>query len=298
MKKIILFALTISIAFSFFSCNTAYGENFIRNVYPEAAFTFFANTSEDNDFQSACEITDISILKLYDDSFTAVTEFFNVTAEQPPIKWYDNQNNCVGAIYNHIDGTIYINRSALLSDFETALVHEIVHYVAANHHSGIVYDLDVQGNTAVMGLKLNEGLTEYFAQKIKPFDYVKNKMDVYHFESHIAKALSAIVGEEKLKEIYINNSYQELKDLFNKHLDKSFSIQQDDIKLDTFDFFCVQVDEYFYEYDEFVKGLRMNSIIDELLIIGKGEGKEKEVKKIINEFDKSFSLYLPSSYIY
>jgi hypothetical protein len=44
--------------------------------------------------------------------------------------------------------------------------------------------------------------------------------------------------------------------------------------------------------------MRMNSIVDELLIIAKGERKEKEVKNIIAEFDENFQQYLPITYAY
>ena len=126
---------------------------------------------------------------------------------------------------------------------------------------------------------------------------MKSKLDVYYFEQHIAKALSAIVGEKQLKEIYLNNSYQELKDLFNKHLDMSFGIQQDNIALDAFDFFCMQVDDCFNETNKYAKGLRMNSIVAEIFIIAEGEGKETEVKEIMKEFGKS-KYNSPSSYKY
>ena len=64
----------------------------------------------------------------------------------------------------------------MLPNLETAIVHEIIHYIAdTSTTSGIAYLLDVQGNVAIMGLKLNEGLTEYFAQKIKPFDYAPSR---------------------------------------------------------------------------------------------------------------------------
>ena len=302
MKKIILFTLTLVIVFSFISCNTSYGEHFITNVYPNADFALYPFSSKndnDNIPEYAYEITDEATLKLFNDLFITVTEYFNVTIEPPQIKRIDDQDQSYGGFYNRSDGTIYINTSCDLPYFETIIVHEIIHYISdGNIYSGIVYTLDIQGDIAGMGSYLNEGLTEYFAQEIKHFNYVKNELDVYYFESYVAKILSTIIGEEKLKEIYLNNSYQELKDLFNKHLDTSFGLHEDDINLDAFDFFCMQVDAYSTEYDEYVKGLRMNSILDELLIIAKGEGKEKEVKKIINEFGNNLGFYLPGSYIY
>lgn len=302
MKKLILSVLALIIVFSFVSCNTSYAQSFIRSTYPAAEFSLYSAAYEENDndmFKSAYEITDEKTLKMFNDSFIAVTEYFNVTPEKPSIKWFNNPDKTSGAIYNHNDKTIYLNTDCILPNWETAIVHEIIHFIAdGNITSGIVYPVDVQGQSAIMGRTLNEGLTEYFAQKIKPFNYAECELDVYCFESHIGKAISAIVGTEKLKDLYINNSHQELKELFNKHLNNSFGIYQDDISLDAFDFFCMQVDACREETDSYLKGLRMNSIVAEVLIIAKEERKEKEVKKIINEFDNTFVSYLPYSYMY
>ena len=108
MKKIILFALTLILAFSLVSCSTSYAENFIRNTYPDADFSLLPYSTEHSDFSSSYEITDEATLKLFNNSFIAATKYFNVSVEQPAIKWFDDENQHNAAVYNQSDFTINV----------------------------------------------------------------------------------------------------------------------------------------------------------------------------------------------
>ena len=110
----------------------------------------------------------------------------------------------------------YINKKRSLS----TLNHELTH---ASSSGGIDKDTLFVGffqgtNNISIGSGLNEGYTEYFNQKY--ITKAQNKNNSYKYHYQVAKILEFIIGEEKIKSLYLNSNLKGLVDDLAQYISK------------------------------------------------------------------------------
>ena len=115
---------------------------------------------------------------------------------------YDSHNNTI-TIMNYEDLGVDLNK-------EEILIHELLHMASTNYSiDGARTGLDLAG---ILGVKLNEGYTEYLTRKYftRGYKYTESTENSIIF----AKGIENIIGSEKMESYYFNSDINSLiKDL-------------------------------------------------------------------------------------
>lgn len=232
--------------------------------------------------------------------FSALCDYYNVNKDLPAIEvlskeqaktlWGTTEDGGCLALYDH--GVLYLTEDS----GEGVIAHELCHYLSDNStYSGTFYAID----NIVLGRYLNEGITNYFSTQ--KFQHVKD-YSVYEYETHIAKVLSIIFGEENLKNVFFNGDVTPLREDFNNSLKKYYgtsSVDDTDIEFEPFDVMASCLDTYSYAYMQVMTGTMYGNVdktlvalslaeaqcVEEMLVFyAKEKGMEKEVKEEILSF--------------
>lgn len=232
--------------------------------------------------------------------FSVLCDYYNVNKDLPTIKvltkeqakslWGTTEDGGCLALYDH--GVLYLTEDS----GEGVIAHELCHYLSDNStYGGTFYAID----NIVVGRYLNEGITNYFSTQ--KFQHVED-YTVYEYETHIAKVLSIIFGEENLKSVFFNGDVSPLREDFNNSLKKYYGtslVDDTDIKFEPFDVMASCLDTYTYAYMEAITGAMYGNVkkelvalslaeaqcVEEMLVFyAKEKGMEKEVKEEISSF--------------
>lgn len=232
--------------------------------------------------------------------FSVLCEYYNVkkslpkievlTQEQSKSLWGTTEDGGCLALYD--EGVLYLTEDSK----EGVIAHELCHYLSDNSkYCGTFYAID----DIVVGRYLNEGITNYFSTQ--KFQHVED-YDVYEYETHVAKVLSIIFGEENLKNVFFNGDVSNLREDFNNSLRKYYgisSVNHTDIKFEPFDVMASCLDTYSYAYLQVMTGVMYGNVdhslqalslaeaqcVEEMLVFyAKEKGVEKEVKEEILYF--------------
>ena len=98
--------------------------------------------------------------------------------------------------------------------------HELTHAISSGGEYKDTFFVGFhQGtNDVLIGRGLNEGYTEYFNQKYITKGQNKNYSYKYHVQ--VAKILEFIIGEEKIKSLYLNSNLKGLVDDLAQYISK------------------------------------------------------------------------------
>ena len=133
---------------------------------------------------------------------------------------YLSKGQLVGGTYNIKDNLIDLETSKL-SKLLNSIFHELLHASSTRVdldnnviYSGFsqmhIHKEDPRKNE-VYGIGINEGVTQYLANKLfDPDHQLISAYSVYQEEQAIAKALEKIIGEEKLRSLYFRADLQGL----------------------------------------------------------------------------------------
>ena len=146
--------------------------------------------------------------------------------------------NLILKLYGYYDGNNhsininqYVNKRRSLSTMN----HELTHAISSGGEYKDTFFVGFhQGtNDVLIGRGLNEGYTEYFNQKYITKGQNKNYSYKYHVQ--VAKILEFIIGEEKIKSLYLNSNLKglvkQLEQYINKEKIINFIINLDKILL-------------------------------------------------------------------
>ena len=122
------------------------------------------------------------------------------------------KGNLVGGTYNIKDNEIDLETTKI-SRIMNSTCHELLHAASTrvDLENSVIYSgfsqmfihKEDERKNEVYGIGINEGITQYFANKYFNSDYeFVAAYNVYQEEQVIARALEKIVGEEKLKSLY------------------------------------------------------------------------------------------------
>lgn len=232
--------------------------------------------------------------------FSVLCDYYNVNKDLPEIEvlsqeqaktlWGTTEDGGCLALYDH--GVLYLTEDS----GEGVIAHELCHYLSDNStYCGIDYAID----NIVLGRYLNEGITNYFSTQ--KFQHVED-YTVYEYETHIAKVLSIIFGEENLKNVFFNGDVSPLREDFNNSLKKYYgtsSVKDTNIKFEPFDVMVSCLDTYTYAYMQAMTGAIYGNVdkelvalslaeaqsVEEMLVFyAKEKGMEKEVQEEILSF--------------
>jgi len=287
MKKlVVLFVTTILLLCILCSCTQQYKHYYPSPLWIENAesrvFTV-KNTSDPSEKQvNEC----INL-------FNRLCDYYGITKAMPEIKITTPENLSVGigaaAIYSK--NCLYLTNTS----HNATITHEMCHYLSdVGTHIGFEYYLD---DTRSTGHYLTEGVTTYLSSKICPY-VSEDNLSFYEFETHIARLLAVIYGEEQLRKDFFNADISNLRDDFNTALKNVYSsITVDGVKATPFDILSGTLDSFgfcLYEYDPYKstvfidsydEALNFATSIEEMLLLyGKEKGKELEVRLEIESF--------------
>lgn len=106
------------------------------------------------------------------------------------------------AEYNIPKNEIYVDKE----DYTTTIYHELFHMASSVYKNGILYSGFSQETDKSDGVNLGDGLNEGYTQLLtqRYFGYIDNLNKSYIVEVHYAELLEKIVGQEKMKSLYLN----------------------------------------------------------------------------------------------
>ena len=179
---------------------------------------------------------------------------------------YDSINNAI-TIMNYKDLNIDLNK-------EEILVHELLH-MSSNNYSidGERTGFDLSG---ILGVKLNEGYTEYLTRKYftRGYKYTESNDNNIIF----AKGIENIIGSDKMESYYFNSDINSLiKDL------SEYISREDVIKLL---YLIDRVPDNFYKSKDFDYVLKKISEINKIKL-------DKDLEKGIiteSEYDEQYAI--------
>lgn len=230
--------------------------------------------------------------------FETLCTQYNIQKELPKIevitkkqakKFWGNTDE-VGDLGQYNDGVLYL----LENCHEGVIAHELCHYLSDN---GEVEGMHYQAEDIIIGRYFNEGITNYFSTKLFPHD---EYYSIYEYETHVAKLLAIIYGEENLQNAYfsgnpeglrndINACIQEYYEVYHLNGVPMYAFEAMATSIDTYTMaylYAVQgpaVDEFYYE-DIALSNAEAQSVEEMLLFYAREKGVEKEVKKEIKSF--------------
>lgn len=298
-KFLALLIITATILATFCSC-TAKEPRFFYDIYSFYSVEEFKNSPYKIKAPTASE----EELKLIKDIFSKLCEDYNINKELPPVKiltkeraealWGTTEYGGCLAEYN--GGTLYLTEDNIQ---EGVIAHELCHYLSDNGtYGGVIYQVD----DIVLGVYLNEGITNYFAtREFKHSEYY----NVYEYETHVATLLAIIFGEENLKKVFYSGDVTALRDDFNNAVKKYYGtsvVKDTDIEFEPFDAMASCLETYTLSYADAVNealhggsdtsllvslSLAEAQSIEEMLVFyAKEKGVKKEVEKEIKAFTK------------
>lgn len=294
-KKILALAITVFTILSLLcSCNSYKPQHFFP-VYSFDDVEAFESVYEIEGNEPSEEVRQHiqGIFSVLRDNYAIVEKELPtikvLTEKQANELWGTTEEGGCRALYDN--GVLYL----VDSNEEGVIAHELCHYLSDNTSLGMYYQID----DILVGRYLNEGVTNYFSTQYFQYDqyYV-----TYEFETHVAKLLSIIYGEDNLRNAFFSGDVSKLREDFNSVMEKYYGVchvSDTDINLTPFDAMACCLDTYTYAYLEMMT-CAMSGIINEdlktltlveaqtveemLVLYAKEKGVEKEVKKEILAF--------------
>lgn len=136
---------------------------------------------------------------------------------------YNNINNikinCKKTL--RIDNTIYAgsystkkNKITIATeDYLSTITHELLHMSSSKYINNIIYSGFSQIYKHInIGTGITEGYTELLNKR-----YFNSQDNCYHVESHIAKIIEEIIGQEKMENLYFNANLNGLNEELKKY---------------------------------------------------------------------------------
>lgn len=296
-KKILALVMATISALSFLTaCSKNEPEFFYIGYSYENSNDFFSEREQPTGAEPSNELKE-----RVEDIFKTLCEQYNLQKELPKIVvltraqaeevWGTTEDGGDLAQYNN--GVLYLIEESQ----DGVIAHELCHYLSDN---GKLDGLFYQTDNVILGRYLNEGVTNYFSTKIFPHN--EDHYTIYEYETHVAKILSIVYGEEKLKNAFFSGNPEELREDINECLQKYYEVYpliDAGIPMYAFEAMATSLDTfskaYAYALQEFAAGqdyredvalsLREAQSVEEMLVFyAREKGVEKEVKKEIEQF--------------
>ena len=299
MKKKIL-ALAMVMFFAIFlltSCGKNEPDFFCAGYSYTPAENFFTETKQPTGVEPSKELKERieSIFETLCNQYEIQKELPKIeviTKEQAKEFWGTDENGGDLAQYNN--GVIYL----IEESNDGVIAHELCHYLSDNGKLGGFF---YQTENIVLGWYLNEGITNYFSTKY--FPYHDEYYMIYEYETHVAKILSIIYGEENMKNAFFSGDPEGLRNDMNACLEKYYEVyllNDTGIPMYAFEAMATSLDTYTMAYayavDEFAAGsqnyredlelsLKEAQCVEEILLFyAREKGVENEVKEEIEKF--------------
>ncbi|MBR3660410.1 MAG: hypothetical protein IKN63_00710 [Bacilli bacterium] len=115
-------------------------------------------------------------------------------------------DNTVGG-YNPLNNTLMLD----INNFESTIYHELFHVASSKNYLNKILisgfhlnkiSLNNSKHTRSIGIGINEGYTQYLAEKY--FSNKKYIMSAYRYQVNVAKLIEEIIGEYKMQSLYFH----------------------------------------------------------------------------------------------
>ena len=167
-------------------------------------------------YNQFCEVIESKIPR--EDLDNYYRNFKTLKEEKTPTDYmlkYLRKGQIIGGTYNLKNNTIDLE-TMVLSKVINSICHELLHAATTrvDKENGVIYsglsqmfiNKEDEKKNEVYGIGINEGLTQYYANKFfDPNHELTPAYSIYEEEQMIAKVLEKIVGEEKLQSFYFRS---------------------------------------------------------------------------------------------
>lgn len=296
-KKILALAMVAILSLMFLtSCGKKEPEFFQKGYAYDTPSSYFTEVEQPTGVEPS-----EALQEKIENIFETLCTQYNIQKELPKIevitkaqaKKFWGTTDEGGDLGQYNDGVLYLIEDC----HEGVIAHELCHYLSDNGELG---GMHYQAGNIILGRYLDEGITNYFSTKLFPHD---EYYSIYEYETHVAKILAMIYGEENLQNAYFSGNPEELRNDINAciqeyyevyHLNGTpmYAFEAMATSLDTYTMaylYAMQgpsVDEFYYE-DLALSNVEAQSVEEMLLFYAREKGVKKEVKKEIESYMNS-----------
>lgn len=296
-KKIIALVMIAILALSFLTACSKNEPEFFREGYSYEISEGLPSERK----QFTGEEPSKELKEKVENIFKTLCEQYNIQKELPKIEvltkkqveeFWGTTDEEGGTLAEYNNGILYLTENS----HSGVIAHEICHYLSDNgDHEGVFYQTD----NVTLGRYLNEGVANYFSSKVYPHD---EYYMIYEYETHVAKLLVIVFGEENLRNAFFNGDPEGLRNDINECLQKYYEVyplKGVGIPMYAFEAMLTSLDTYSIAYNYYIQGFiagkdyqedmalsfkEAQSVEEMLVFYAREKGVEKEVKKEIKQF--------------
>lgn len=141
-----------------------------------------------------------------------------------------------GGYYDSKTNKLAINKLTKKDYLEKIIYHELLHAITMIETPNTYFcgfSQASKDNKVIIGTGINEGYTDYLANKMSNFDIDANPNIGYPYQISVVRLLEFIIGEDKIKKLYLNSDLKGLIEELSKYQNpnevKNFIINLDTI---------------------------------------------------------------------